>query len=225
MEVKSEIINQNKKISLQRLAKDKKARSFASLSMTIFAISFFAVIAIRPTLLTIAKLTREIKEKRKANVELQDKIKTLIAAQDEYVKNSDNIFLLDQALPKRSEFPLFAFTLEQMALDTGIGIESFSFEKIFITKDGISKDDSAQYSKLGFSLTASGDYFKLKDFISNLETNKRIVKINKTSFVMTKNKTSQLSDPTLGEQLVTKIKLLVSGELFFEKGQKNEEAF
>lgn len=225
METKNEVINQNKRINLQRLAKDKKARSLASLSMTIFAISFFAIVAIRPTLVTIAKLTREIKEKREANSELQNKIKTLIAAQDEYVRNSDNIFLLDQALPKRSEFPLFAFMLEQIALDSGVEIESFSFEKIFITKNTAPKESNLQPSKLGFALISSGDYLKLKDFVSKLETNKRIIKINKISFRLTKKKNAQFSDSTLTEQLVTEISVSIEGELFFEKDQKNEETF
>lgn len=225
MEINNEIINQNKRINLQRLAKDKKTRSFASLSMTIFAVSFFAIIAIRPTFLTIAKLTREIKEKREANVELQNKIKTLIAAQDEYVRNSDNIFLLDQALPKRSEFPLFAFMLEQTGLDAGVEIESFSFEKIFITKNTAPVVADINYSKLGFSLTASGDYFKLKDFVSKLEADKRIIKINKASFRLTKNKNDQLLNSTLADQTSTKIVVSISGELYFEKDQNNEKTF
>lgn len=217
METKTGIIDQTRKVNLQRLAKDKKTRSFASLSMTIFAVSFFALVAIRPTLLTIAKLTREIKEKRSANTELQDKIKTLIAAQDEYVRNSDNIFLLDQALPRRSEFPLFAFMLEQTAFETGVELESFNFGKIFITKNTAPVEADAKYSKLGFTLSASGDYFKLKDFVSKLETSKRIINISKTSFRLTKNKNDQLLNSTLAEQVSTKIVILVSGELYFEK--------
>lgn len=212
MEISSATINQNKRINLQKLAKDKKARSFAWLSMTIFAISFFSVVAIRPTLVTIAKLTREIKDKKEANKQLEDKINTLIAAQDEYVKNSDNIFLLDQSLPKKSEFPLFAFSLEQLASGSGIEIKSFSFEKIFITKNTNAKLANQAYSILGFSLTASGDYFKLKDFISKLETSRRIIKVDGVSFKQAKKKTTQASELPSSEIVIS-----VSGKAFFEK--------
>ncbi|MGB9637645.1 MAG: hypothetical protein ACPLY7_02490, partial [Microgenomates group bacterium] len=117
-------------VRLPKISYTVKTRSIIWPAITIFTVSFFLVAAIKPTLTTIAQLNREIKDKEEASRQLQKKINALITAQENYAKNSDNLILLDQALPENSEFPALAYFLEQVATQSGVILKSLNFERI-----------------------------------------------------------------------------------------------
>jgi Tfp pilus assembly protein PilO len=168
---------------LQKAAQAPKIRSFAWLSLTIFTICFFLIVAIRPTLVTIAKLNREIKDEKEANRKMQIKINSIIAAQDEYAKNLDNLPLLDEALPDRSEFPRLAYFIEKLAIDNNLSLKSLGFDRIGRIEKKITKGEiPSNTTPLDFSVNVSGSYSDLKAFLTQLENSRRIVNINQASF-------------------------------------------
>ncbi len=189
--------------SLGKISKTPQARSFAWLSLTLFAIAFFAIMAIRPTLMTIAKLNREIKDKREASQKLQTKINAIVAAQALYAKNLDNLPLLEEALPSRSEFPRLAFFLEENASASAVELKNLTFEKIEVS--GKSASPSAKANSLNFSLSVIGDYVNLKDFINRMENSRRILEIDSLIFNQTKREEGgQLSVQMSGQASFTK---------------------
>lgn len=171
-------------VKLPKIPYTAKARSFIWLSITIFTISFFLIVAVRPTLVTIAKLNKEIKDKTVAANELQKKINAIIAAQDVYTRNADNLVLLDEAFPEKSEFPRLAYFFEQVATSSGVIFKSLSFERIGGAVPGQTStaQDYPSSSPLNFSLSAGGDYLKLKDFLKELESSRRLLKIKEATF-------------------------------------------
>jgi Tfp pilus assembly protein PilO len=189
--------------SLGKISKTPQIRSFAWLSLTLFAIAFFAIMAIRPTLVTIAKLNREIKDKREASQKLQTKINAIVAAQAQYAKNLDNLPLLEEALPSKSEFPRLAFFLEENASTSAVELKNLTFEKIEVS--GKSSSPSAKANSLNFSLSASGDYANLKDFINRLENSRRILELDSIIFNQVKKEEGwQLSIQVAGQASFTK---------------------
>lgn len=196
-------------VKLPRISYTAKTRSFAWLSVTIFTISFFLIVAIRPTLVTIAKLNKEIKDKTEANQQLQKKIDAIIIAQDIYTRNSDNLVLLDEAFPEKSEFPRLAYFFEQVATASGVTFKSLTFERIGgVTQKG-QLPSLLSSLPLNFSIAASGDYLKLKDFLKELESSRRILKITEASFSRIKK----------GEEF--ELQLSVSGQASFGKRSSN----
>ncbi|HUW24509.1 MAG TPA: type 4a pilus biogenesis protein PilO [Patescibacteria group bacterium] len=192
--------------SLGKIGKTAPVRSFAWLSLTLFAIAFFAVMAIRPTLITIAKLNREIKDKKDASQKLQTKINAIVAAQALYARNLDHLPLLEEALPEKSEFPRLAFFFEENATASNVELKTLNFEKIGVSEKGSSSSSSTANS-LYFSLNVAGDYAYLKDFTRRLETSRRILKIDSAAFSQVKKEE--------GWQLT----LRVTGQASFSKNQ------
>lgn len=192
-------------VGIPRGARTSQTRSFVWLSVTIFTISFFLIVAIRPTLVTITKLNREIKDKTVANQQLQKKIDTLIVAQEVYAKNSENLALLDEAFPEKSEFPLLAYFFEQAATASGVTLKSLSFERIGGTAPKEQNTSSSSGQSLNFTLAVGGDYLKLKDLLKELESSRRILKITESSFNRVKK----------GEEF--ELQLFISGQASFGK--------
>ncbi len=161
---------------LRKKTKAPKTRSFAWLSLSIFTVSFFILVAIKPTVVTIAKLNREIIDKEKASNSLQQKINSILQAQQVFTENSDQLYLLEDALPAKSEFPRLAYFLEQEAALAEVNLKFLNFEKIGKTAA------SPKTSSFNFSLVTTGDYLKLKQFLGDLEISRRIIKIERASF-------------------------------------------
>lgn len=191
-------------LDLRKIAQTAKTRSFVWISLTIFTICFFLVVAIQPTLVTIAKLNKEIKDKKEASLQLQKKIDSIVAAQGEFAKNIDNLPFLDEALPEKSRFPQLAFFLENLASEEGVTLNSLSFGKTEINpKSDTSRKNSS--SLLNFQVGVTGDYLKLKNFLKNLEVSRRLIKTENLSFSPVKSETTK------------EISLLISGEAYFLK--------
>jgi len=191
--------------NLKKITQSNKARSFAWISLTVFTITFFLIVAIQPTLITIARLNKEIKDKKEASSQLQKKIDTIIAAQEEFAKNIDNSQLLDEALPEKSQFPLLAYYFENLANNEGVTLNSLSFGKIEIESKNGAKAQNKTADSLNFQVGVSGDYLKLKNFLNNLEATRRLLKSENVFFTQVKVETGK------------EISLLISGEAYFLK--------
>lgn len=193
--------------NLQKKARTSQTRSFVWLSLTIFTVSFFAIVAIKPTLVTIAKLNKEIQDQKEASKLLQSKIDSIITAQQEFTANMENIGLLEEALPEKNEFPKLAYFFEQISQENEVTLQSLSFEKIGSLKKPAGTSSLGPANSLNFSLGVSGSYAKLKSFLSSLESSRRVLTIQRTNFGQTKKENN------------FEILLIVSGTTFFDNIQ------
>jgi Tfp pilus assembly protein PilO len=174
--------------NLGKLTSGPRVKSFAWLSLTFFTICFFGIVAIRPTIVTIAKLTKEIKDQRDASQKLQVKINSLIAAQSEYAKVVNLLPLLEEALPEDNNFPRLAFFLEETATSAAAEIRSLYFEKIPLKGESTKTKNKNPYNEIVFSVGVAGNYNSLKQFLNGLETSRRIIKIKSFSIGETRRK-------------------------------------
>lgn len=173
-------------VKLKEATTRKEVRSFTYLTLSLFTIAFFGFFAIRPTLVIIASLTKEIKEKEAIEKKFQDKIASLIKAQEEYSTHQEKFSLIDQALPSSPEFPSLILPLEKEALNSSVQVQSFSIAKIEIFKREKVKAESNQALSFEFTLALSGDYQNLVNFLKNFDRLRRSVLIDKFSFGLTK---------------------------------------
>lgn len=190
--------------NLKQGATSKKMSSFAWISLSIFTVSFFSLMAIKPTLVTIAKLNREIKDKREASQKLQEKINAIVAAQAEHAKYVEFFPLLDEALPEKSEFPRLAYFFEEIASRSGVQLKTLGFERIESSPQ-LSSKKPAQVNAFSFTVSAGGQYSSLKEFLNQLESSRRILRIEIASFGEVKKKES------------SELSLQVGGQASFEK--------
>lgn len=169
-------------VNLKKVTERSDVRSFTNLTLTFFLISIMGFLAIKPTLVIIANLAKEIKEKEEINQKLKSKIVSLVKAQEEYSLNQDRFFLLDQALPNTPDFPTLVSTLEKQANEAGVIFNSFSIDKILLVEKKETKETKEdKISSFEFNLSLSGEYDNLKEFLIRLEELRRIVNFSTVS--------------------------------------------
>jgi len=180
-------------VSLREFTQKKPVRSFTTLSLSMLTISFFAFFAVKPTLVIIAGLTKEIKDKETSLAKIQKKVASLVQAQEQYSLNQSRFYLLEEALPNIPDFPSLIYPLEKEALLSGVKIRSFSVTKIEIVKKTTAKAKTAGLPGFEFSLSAEGDYQNLKNYLAKIDSLRRLMTIDKIAFTKTKKTRAEAS--------------------------------
>jgi len=160
------------------LYKKKKARVYTSIILSIFTTAFFGFFAIRPTLVTIGGLLKEIKDKREVVAQMDQKIDNLNKAQTNYTRIKNDLDLVEESLPLDPDLPILIKQLESLARLSSVTIESVRFEKTNLQGE-IEKEES---QTAGFSLALLGSYENLKEFLNSLDTLRRVISVESFAF-------------------------------------------
>ena len=186
-------------VDLSRFYQKKQVRVYTGLVFSLITIVFFLIFAIRPTLVTITGLIKEIKDKKEVTEKLENKISQLTSAQAEYQQIQKELYLVDEALPVNANFPLLALQLEALARKDALKIGSLQYEKIALRTEGLKAaniKDKGDLHKIipgvGFNLSVSGDYSQLKTFIGNLLSLRRSILLDDYS-IQSKSKEKVLT--------------------------------
>lgn len=190
--------------SLSRFYQRKKAKTTAGIVISILTVIFFLVFAIKPTLVTIASLMKQIKDQQSITEKLQNKINALSAAQTEYNVIEPRLYLIDQTLPHEGpQISILVKQIEALARQAGVAIGSVRFGQIYLKgKELPPKEEKTQadrpqaVSAINFSMTISGDYQNLKKFLNNLTSLRRVTIVE--SFTFSIGKTEEAQPLTLG---------------------------
>jgi len=197
---------------LRKIGQRKDINLWISFILTFFTIAFFGFFAIRPTLIIIADLTRDIKDKEELNTQLKKKINSLVAAQAEYSANQERFYLVNQALPGFADFPSLLNSFEREASFSGVNILSFSVGKINLFGEE-RKKTTQKTSSFEFQISLEGNYPNLLNFLKSVENFRQSISLNLVSF----NKTKKTSEEE------SKITLTILGETNFSPKEKGEK--
>src|SRR3990167_6969276 len=103
--------------TLQALLISQETQAYVMAFLSFFALAFFTIFAIRPTLISFFNLQRQIEEAKDVDSKLEAKIEQLLAAQQIYQDYQSELALLDKALPKDPEFAQIIQKLEEIVND------------------------------------------------------------------------------------------------------------
>lgn len=190
----------NKYMELLPDFKKERTQQFITIVFTILALSFFALFAINPTLSTIAKLKKEVKDDLFVENQLKQKIVNLGNLQKEYANVEKDIPVILQAIPNSPDAPVLIADLQGLSVADNVSLTGTQVFEVEVSKE----DAASGYSSFLFSVTAEGSYDNLSNFLEGLSTMRRIVTFDNISF----SKTSQGSS-----NLVLNIK----GSAYFKK--------
>ena len=153
------------------------------LFLSIGVILFFAIFAIRPTILTMADLIKEIKDKRELDKALGQKVAALSSAQTQYLQVKDSLFLLDQAIPQSPSIILSLKTIEKIASDRKLVIRGFALSGVPEEKK-VEIKEIAQMKRtdITFMVDVTGDYQSIKEFVDDLSVYRRTFAIDRVVF-------------------------------------------
>ena len=174
-------INQQIVKNLQSFYEKPIAQVSMQLIATITLVVFFAIFAIRPTILTMTQLTKDIEEKKAANQILAQKIAALSTLSGVYATIQPDMPNLQMALPESSDFDGALRRVEKLASERQIIISQFHIDQV--PKDiSQAPASSADNNAFMFSFLAKGTYIQLKQFFNDIEHADRFMRLNNVSF-------------------------------------------
>ena len=155
------------------------------------------VMALKPTLITISGLMGQIDQRRQLAVQLDEKIRTVKKALSLLDEERPQFELMDEGLPTVSDWEILALALEGTAIQTGVNLTSVSFDPI--TLSGERYTSTAKKIRVipegmedvGFSVTGTGEYTQIRNWLISLENQRRVVAIRRVK--ISKEETGELT--------------------------------
>jgi hypothetical protein len=161
-------------------------RMFLEIILSLSAISFFSIFAIRPTFLTISTLLKEINSKKEVIAKMDTKIKNLQTARSILDQESLRIPILDLSVPIFPQPQTFVHQIEGIAASAqtqilGIRVDETPLKGNNPVKNSAEKDITgfpADVGGMGFSVSTTGSFQNLFSFLKDLENLRSPVKIS-----------------------------------------------
>jgi len=195
--------------------KRQDLKMFMELLLSLVTVSVFGIFAIRPTLITIAELTKEIGSKKQVLATLNEKIQNLNQAQKIYDEEKQNIDLLKSAIPKGGEPDTYVKQVEGVSSQNPTKVLSLSLGEINLLGSDSSavsatnKEPLPEGSEgLSFLITSSSNFPLLASFVQGLENLRRPFKLD-SLFINT-------SEGENGKELI----LVISARAPYLKGEE-----
>jgi hypothetical protein len=165
-------------------------KAYVEILLSLATVSIFAVFALRPTLLTIAGLIKEIESKRQTIETMQAKIDNLSSAQTLYDRERSRINILLTSIPDKPNPEIYARQIEGLSEKHGLAVfEIIAGEAVIIGKDiqltsKETKDSkplpegSTELSVSATYITSLDRYSDFSNLISDFEKSRRPAKID-----------------------------------------------
>lgn len=165
------------------------AKASVTLLASLLTVALLGIFAIKPTLTTIARLTREIEDKGQVNKQLEVKTRALQQAQANWAQVSSQIPLVETALPRKPEFVRLEREIEFLALRHQVLLASGGFSEFLVAGESPAEKTVAKKDKtpapaetIRFTLTVAGTYESIKNFLNELEILDRVITLGSVHF-------------------------------------------
>jgi len=167
------------------------AKASTELFLTVGLVLFLGVFAIKPTLITMSDLLKEIDTKKELDASLTKKIAALQTAQNQYLTIESDLSILEEAIPEQPEIIFATKIIEKVAADSKVVINSLSIADL--------PDDSepglpfTQKTKqaLDISIRISGDYPSIREFVENLRNSRKSFVVESVVFSLEEDRGSK----------------------------------
>lgn len=194
-------IKKYRRLYKQRIStfmQSKRASAYTMIILSIFTIAFFSMFAIRPTLKTIIELKRQIKDSRELNDKLQEKIDSLIIAQNEYQLIADFVPMINEALPDQPNLSAALSGYEKIVIDNQSTISALQVQPVIYQSKKASEEEELrllekQKTTLYISSKFAGSYEQLTNILSKAFTMRRTLRAKTLEISVNSKEPSVLS--------------------------------
>lgn len=173
-------------------------RAYLEILLSLATISVFAIFALRPTLLTIAELIGEIESKKETVTIMDEKIKNLTKAQTLYDTERRRVELLGTAIPRSPMPQNLVRQIEALSSKHLTTILTMSMEEaVLLGKEKERKDEKLKswpegLGELALTVSNTADYLSLSNFLSDIESLRRPIKIDNLQFQPSETETGKI---------------------------------
>lgn len=165
---------------LTPILKKPRAAAYVMLILSLLTAAFFGLFAIKPTLVTISRLMREIKDGKEIDAKLSQKINALTTLDQQYRALENDLIVVETALPTKPEFDSILAQLEKVANENQVELSTVIFQPLELAT-ARQVNLRPPTAKIGFTLTpiafkASfvGEYQNLTATLASLYQLKRL---------------------------------------------------
>ncbi len=147
------------------------------------------VLALRPTMVTIAGLLGQIQQQKEVSKKLNDKIILVQEARANIERIRPQLVFLDQALPTTPEWSGWMQDLQQMASESGLTVTAGNVGGVQIAGTPPSSVTAIKEEKttlpngisgISFTISLTGQYQQLRSFLSAVEGKRRLAVLTDT---------------------------------------------
>lgn len=160
--------------ALNKFYENPIAKTSLELFFSIGLVLFLAFFAIQPTLVTMSNLIKEIEDKSKLNNEMSKKLAALASAQTEYAAVRNELILLDQAIPTDPDIVYKLKTIEKIAAESDIIINSMAVVEMPTKTPKGTSFDQLQPRNIPIRANITGDYQAIRSFVESLINNRQV---------------------------------------------------
>lgn len=157
------------------------ARVSIELILSILVVILFALFAIRPTLLTMADLVKEIDDKKELSKQLDVKLASLASAKEQYDLYQPHFYLLDEAIPRSFDVVNTLKKLEKLAGEGELVIDSMSLSTVpeKINQELLSNYfEDYQREFLTINVKVVGSYLQIRDFVEKIMNLRQLIVVD-----------------------------------------------
>lgn len=158
--------------------KQERTKKFTTIVLTLVASIILGLLAINPTVSTIANLRKQIDDGMFVNQKLQQKINNLSTLQQKYANVQNDLSVITAAIPTSAQVPTLVADIQTVAKDADLKLDSFQTLEVNLSKATITDKN---YSSFNFGLSAGGSYQQITNFLDNLTNFQRIITITNIS--------------------------------------------
>lgn len=169
--------------------KRPEVRASLELLLSLLTISFFIVFAIRPTALTISDLYSQIRSQKEIEETLSQKLSSLSRARQNYTKEQSRLPLIDDAFPKEPAPDSYLRQIEGLTVAHGVSLISYAVEQTllygkkppsFVASEDleVKKKESNPLKNVRTAFSVTGQYQNVLGFVDELESMRKIFKID-----------------------------------------------
>lgn len=189
-------------VALGKFYQQPLAKVSTELILSAVTIIFFAILAIRPTLLTMTELIKEIEDKKKLDVELQNKIVALSTAQEQWLAVGEDLGVLTTAVPDQLDLVNSLKIIELLASERKIVIDTMLVSQLPVgTGQEITKATQLKRQDVYVQVVLIGDYPSIRDLVEELRTAQQTFLVNAISFKVNDQRGQKTLEATLTLQL------------------------
>jgi Tfp pilus assembly protein PilO len=148
----------------------QKIIAYLYITISLFTLSFFGFFAIRPTIVTIVNLDKQLKDNREVLEKIKQKQDDLSKLTREYEAMTSDLNLIKKAIPSSANMPYLSRQIETVALRNNVKLTSLDFGSVDV---GETNPDGL----LSFtvSITAEGNEKDVNLFIRDISSMDRIL--------------------------------------------------
>lgn len=162
--------------AIARYRQREDAKAYLEILLSLLTVSILAVFALRPTLLTISQLVKEIEAKRQTLAQLNSKIDNLVKAQTLYNNERESIERLKEAIPTDPEPDVLVRQFEGLSSSTQTPLSGLALgQAVVLGSDStdIPPNFPPNTNGITFRTSVGAEYPTLFNFLTNLTNARR----------------------------------------------------